>query len=150
MTTYLKGLHLIIDGWREGRDKEFLKTYSQLRVHLQVWEWENNNWIEGRKLEALRLENDETFPEWLDPPPRLREDIVVLKRITAPEKPAVTRCRASESMNEFYLIRDASGRGFGSGLWDHEGMIYNFGKLVDTMEKRDLQLEGGNQSYCQS
>ena len=73
-----------------------------------------------------------------------------LKRITSPENPAVTSCRASESITAFYLLGCASGQGFGSGLWDHEGMIYDFGKLVDTMEKRDLQMGGGNQSHCQS
>ena len=92
MMPYLKGLHLIIDGWREGRDKDFLKTNSRLRVHLQVWEWENDNWLEERELEILRLYKDETAPEWLDPAPRLRDNIVALKRLTAPEKPAVTRC----------------------------------------------------------
>ena len=53
-------------------------------------------------------------------------------------------------MIAFYLLGDEIGQGFGSGLWYHEGLIYDFGKLVNTMEKRDLQLEGGNQSYCQS
>ena len=27
-------------------------------------------------------------------------------------------------MDAFYLIGDVSGQGFGSGLWDHEGLIY--------------------------
>ena len=49
----------------------------------------------------------------------------MLKRLTAPENPAVTRCRTSESMTYFYILGDASGQGFGSGLWDHEGMIYD-------------------------
>ena len=28
-------------------------------------------------------------------------------------------------MTAFYLLVDASGQGFGSGLWDHEGLIYD-------------------------
>ena len=36
MTPYLKGLHLTIDGWREGRDKDFYKTKIQLWVRLKV------------------------------------------------------------------------------------------------------------------
>ena len=40
----------------------------------------------------LRLDKDETSPEWIDTDPRLREDILTLKRLTAPEKPAVRRC----------------------------------------------------------
>ena len=48
MTPYLKGLHLNIDGWREGRDKDFYKIKSQPRVHLKVWEWEHENRLEER------------------------------------------------------------------------------------------------------
>ena len=92
----------------------------------------------------MRLDKDETSLEWIDPPPKLIEDIVALKRLATPENTAVTRCLLSESMTEFYLLGYASGQGFGSGLWDHEGLIYEFDKLLDTMEKRDLQLEGGD------
>ena len=28
-------------------------------------------------------------------------------------------------MTELYLLGDASGQGFGFGLWDHEGLIYD-------------------------
>ena len=72
----------------------------------------------------LGLEKYETAPEWINTPLMLREDIVALKRINAPEKPAVTRCRALESMTAFYLLGYASGQGFGLGLWDNEGLIY--------------------------
>ena len=44
----------------------------------------------------LRLNKYETASEWLEPAPILREDVLVLKNLNAPEKPAVTRCRASE------------------------------------------------------
>ena len=37
MTPYLKGLHLTIGGWIEGRDKYFYKIKSQPRVCLKVW-----------------------------------------------------------------------------------------------------------------
>ena len=49
----------------------------------------------------LRMDKDETAPEWLDLAPRLSEDILALKRTTAPEKPAVTRCQASKSITAF-------------------------------------------------
>ena len=73
----------------------------------------------------LRMNKNEIAPEWIDPTPRLREDVLVLKRLAAPEKPAVARCRASESMTAFYLLGDTSGKGFGLGLWDHEGLRYD-------------------------
>ena len=43
-------------------------------------------------MEELRINKDETAPEWLALSPRLREDVLDLKSHTAPEKPAVTRC----------------------------------------------------------
>ena len=51
--------------------------------------------------------------------------MLTLKRITAQEKPVVTRCRSLDSMTPFYLLGDVSGPGFGSGMWDHEGIRYD-------------------------
>ena len=87
-----------------------------------MWEWEHEDGPEERELEMLRLNKYETAPEWLDPDPRLREDLLALKRLTALEKPAVTRCRVLESMNYLYILRDASSKGFGLGLWYREGL----------------------------
>ena len=125
MTPYLKGLYLTIDVWREERDKDYYKIKSQLLVHIKVWESEHKNWIEERDMEVLRMKKDETAPEWLDPAPRLREDVMELKSLTAPEKPSVTRCWELESMTDFYLLWDSNGQGIGLGLWDHEGLIYD-------------------------
>ena len=63
MTPYLKGLHLTIDGWREGRYKYFYKIKSQPRVCIKMWEWEHGNWLDERELEVLRLNKDEAAPE---------------------------------------------------------------------------------------
>ena len=52
----------------------------------------------------MSLDKDEIAPEWIDLDPRLMEDILALKRLTAPENPAVTRCRASESMTAFICL----------------------------------------------
>ena len=92
MTPYLKGLPLTTDGWREGHDKDSYKIRSQPWFSFKVWEWEHKNWLEERELEVLRINKDETAPDWLDPEPRLREYVLALKRLTATEKPAVTRC----------------------------------------------------------
>ena len=92
MTPYIKGLHLTIDGWREGNDKYIYKIKSQPRVCLKAWEREHGNFLEERELEVLSMKKDETETEWIEPPPRLREDVLALKRLTAPENPALTRC----------------------------------------------------------
>ena len=58
--TYLKGLHLTIDRWREGRNKDLYKTKSKPRFHLKVWEWDHENYLEDMELEMLSLDKDET------------------------------------------------------------------------------------------
>ena len=55
-----------------------------------MWEWDNENWLKERELEALRLDKDDAALEWLDLAPWLREDIVARKRLTVTEKQAVT------------------------------------------------------------
>ena len=92
MMPYLKGLHLKNYGWREGRNKDLYKTKSQPHVRLKDWEWEHENWLEEKELEALSLEDFVTLSENLDPSPRFKEDTVALKIITKPHMPAVTRC----------------------------------------------------------
>ena len=84
MSPYLKGLHLTIDGRREGHYKDFYKIKSQPRVRLKVWEWEHGNWLKERELEVLKMNKDETAPGWLDLPHRLRNDVLDLKSLTAP------------------------------------------------------------------
>ena len=116
MMPYLKCLYLTIDGWIEVRDNDFYKIKSQPRVCLKVWEWEHENWLEERELEVLMMNKYEISLERLDPDPRLREDVLALKRLTAPENPVLTRCQASESMTDFYLLGDSIGKGFDSGL----------------------------------
>ena len=71
-----------------------------------MWDWEHENWLEERELKFLRMNKDETAPEWLELDPSLREYVLALKRVTAPEKTAVKRCRASESITAFYLLGD--------------------------------------------
>ena len=60
LTSYLKGLHLTIDGWRERCDKDFYKIKSQPRFCLKMWEWGHENWLEERELEVLSLNKNET------------------------------------------------------------------------------------------
>ena len=57
--------------WREGNDKYFYKTKIQPRVCLKVLEWEHENYLEERELEALSMDKDETLLEWLDPSPQV-------------------------------------------------------------------------------
>ena len=46
-----------MDGERDAKYTS-TKINIQLRVRMKVWEWENDNWIEERELELLRLDKD--------------------------------------------------------------------------------------------
>lgn len=41
-----------------------------------------------------------------------------LKILTGEAEPAVQQVRVTEAITAFYLMGDASGKGFGSGLWN--------------------------------
>ena len=46
-------------------------------------------------------------------------------------------------MNDFYIIGDASGQGFGSGLWDHEGLRYDSEKWSTQWENKTSKWKEG-------
>ena len=39
-------------------------------------------------------------------------------------EPCKQKCRATDVVSALYLMGDASGQGFGSGLWNKEGLWY--------------------------
>ena len=65
INTFLKGMHLTIDGWRPHRDSQG---------------WKLLGWKHSHKPEAFC--DDPAAPERVVPAPRLRNDIEVLKYIT--------------------------------------------------------------------
>ena len=46
---YLKGLHLTIEGWREGQDKEdfSVKKLHSVPGHHILWDWEAAEWADS-------------------------------------------------------------------------------------------------------
>ncbi|KAL7468881.1 hypothetical protein ACHAXS_009127 [Conticribra weissflogii] len=134
MTPYLKGIHLTIDGWRPDRDSEGWKQKD--RGHppgiLHEAELGEIEWAEGEPFHPGPSSPPEA-PETVEAVPRLRDDIAALVELTEGSEPAVQSIRVRDTVTAFYLMGDASGKGFGSGLWD--GV---------------LQYEAGNwASHCQ-
>ena len=60
----------------------------------------------------------------MNPAPRLTVDVETLEKLTSPKEPAETKCRVEAALAALYLMGDASGQGFGSVLWDGEGIWY--------------------------
>ena len=112
MTPYLKGLHNTIDGWRPGQDAEGFKAKGR---HLQVWRWEQEEWIDLSPLE-LEMAEAKGTPDMVKAKPRLFSDVKYLEQFTRQKTAEVQSCQATGSMVALYLLGDASGNGMGSGL----------------------------------
>lgn len=100
LVPYLKGIYLSLNAWRGGRDGE------------------------GWKLpESLMAETDDAAPEnhpmWIDPVPRLKNDVEALMRLTQRKNPPLIPMRATNA-DAVYIVGDASGTGFGSTLWSKQ------------------------------
>jgi hypothetical protein len=99
LTPFLMGMHISIDGWRSGRDKE-------------GWR------LREAEVDASRDSEDESeldeTPDWrtLQPPgrvkelPRLLADLKVLRMLIVAEDPPLRRVRAQIKVNilYFYLV----------------------------------------------
>ena len=66
-------------------------------------------------------------PEMVKAARRLEGDLVALSELTAGEEPALQVCRVKGALSAVYLMGDASGKGFGSGIWDADGLAYAAG-----------------------
>jgi hypothetical protein len=160
MPPYLKGLHLTIDSWRPGRGKDGYKLKaSELRDRPFIfWRWETEEWIDLGQEDYEKVSGEKAqAPELVRPVDRLRSDLLALSDLTQAEEPVLFKVRASSVLSVLYLVGDASGKGFGSAMWDRDGIFYESGhytagyqressnfreadNLVTRMER--LELEG--------
>ena len=130
MKPFLKGLHLTIDSWRPQRDSEGYRVILSAAAMRQA-EKDMENGLEVN-LDAFVGEEDqhgeeEEAPEFVKAVPRLKEDVRALKKFLEGETPAVCKVRVG-GVVVGYLMGDASGNGFGSGLWDENGLEYETGR----------------------
>ena len=139
MPPYLKGLHLTIDSWREGRNKAGWKV-KRPRAQQVIWEWEGEQWVDMNPEDyAAVTTGPSKAPERVIAVPRLKSDVHALRKLFQSAEPSVAILRASQSVAALYLMGDASGKGFGSVLWDAEQIYWESGHYAT-----DLQLESSN------
>ena len=141
--SYLKGIHLTADSWREGRSKSGWKT-KRKRSKVQPggvvvtdsledddddrrdeWEeWEDEHLGYGTR-GTSKLSQDETrqAPSIVRPVPRLASDLEALVKLFERDKPAKVKCRSNNVLDVVYGFGDASGIGFGSSIRDRGGNI---------------------------
>ncbi|KAL7525365.1 hypothetical protein ACHAXR_000975, partial [Thalassiosira sp. AJA248-18] len=122
---YLKGIHQTLDSWRPGRKKDGWSA-PRKQGRVQVWQWEQEEWIDLPPGAIKEAETDEA-PEFVKSVPRLSSDIQALQELFSGDTPAVQVCRAEKAAVALYLVGDASGQGLGSALWDDGGIQYEAG-----------------------
>ena len=91
MVPYLKGIHLTLDSWRDGRDDDGWK-----RV--------------GYRGEAVFTTKG--APALVDAVPRLQDDLFALSLLTQGEEPPLRRVRSKKVFSIYYGFGDASAVGF--------------------------------------
>eukprot|EP00956_Cyclotella_meneghiniana_P002842 scaffold3367_cov32-Cyclotella_meneghiniana.AAC.1 len=137
MPTYLKGLHLTIDGWRPGRDAEGFKVKAGVRRARPFifWEWEEEQWIDLSEEAYDEIAGAAKPPERVRPVERLRRDVGALLALTEPEEPVLALARPEGDIS-LYLMGDASGKGFGSAFWDDKAKEYETGQYGSAMQRK--------------
>lgn len=151
MNPYLKGLHLTIDGWRPDRDEDGYRIRPSIGIRKESSDFEDYGDVATFRVDEAAIRRAEKDMEdgkevdWNafkvkdpvvggdEPPatvkavPRLEGDIKTLQEFLAGDQPAIQKCRVSNVAVALYLMGDASGVGFGSALWDREGVDYEAG-----------------------
>jgi hypothetical protein len=168
MKPYLKGFHLSLESWREGRDAEGWKL-SSVRCDAEI---DESSEMDAVKLDLLlRSGSPEEAGERNRGPlsgltkavPRFLDDLKALLTLAEGLEPAVRRVRSGECRMAVYGFGDASAAGFGAtierpgiglygrfGLWgkDSETKSSNYrelNNLVETVEEEALEgrMSGG-------
>jgi hypothetical protein len=140
MRPYLKGIHLTVDSWREGRDEDG---------------WKDPTWG-GPRVDAGEAEPE--APETVRAVKRLAWDLEALQILFSAESPAVRTIRPSGVLSVIYGFGDASGSGFGSSFTHDNGVIYrvgvwgsdvdgessNYRELRNLVEAVEVEVKEGN------
>jgi hypothetical protein len=104
ITPYVKGFHLTIDSWRHDRDSE-------------GWR------ITGKQPPAEPL----TPPAFVQPVPRLRDDLQALTALFGLPVPPLRYVRSTLIREARYGFADASGSGFGCSFSEGRDISYSHG-----------------------
>ena len=124
---YMKGLHLTVDGWRPGCDPDTgWKTPARKRSILE--QDEDGDWYEVEQVDEPAV-----APECVPPSPRLQRDLEFLEELLEGDEPVSELVRAGKT-SVGYLLGDASGQGFGSGLFDGHGVAYEAATWAPTAQ----------------
>lgn len=123
MVPYLKGIHLTLDSWRDGRDTDGWKLSSNARRKINL---EDN---QDGKNRFFNQENSKIFkaPKFVKAVPRLYEDLCALNYFFDRDIPPKRFVRGQKIFMARYGFGDASKAGFGSTFETPKGISFRYG-----------------------
>jgi hypothetical protein len=162
LKTYLKGCHLSLEMWRDGRDREGWKLQGKVERESDS---EEMNTVETSNMENIKIQflthDDCEGGSLQDGPtlgvtpaaPHFLQDLEAILHLTEGEQPQVRSVRSKCTITAYYGFCDALFGGFGAtverpgglhrrfGLWgkDDEEQSSNYRELcnlVDTVEEK--------------
>ncbi len=112
MRPYLQGFHLTIDSWQPGRDNE-------------GWRVSNSFLQEMEAMDKYTVVEDvvDKAPTRVKCVPRLTRYLAALVMLTSNKTPPLFTVRSNHLLYVFYVVGDASGKGFGSTIETKDGIF---------------------------
>jgi hypothetical protein len=134
LTPFFMGLHMSIDGWRSGRDKDGWR----LREEEVNASRDSNHEINTEEPPALGNLHP---PGRVKAVPILLADLEVLRKLTRAEDPPLRRVLSQIKVKIMYCYADASGSGLGcSFIFDNDSDMNKYNG-VRPFKKQPLTTE---------
>jgi hypothetical protein len=133
MVPYLKGLHLTIDSWRADRDGEGYRKQRPRHPRKEGnwhWNWTDDKWYDWDMDPPEGVSKDNT-PESVSAVPRLAEDVEALSALTEDSAAPRVNSRPQRRVDILYMMGDASGKGFGTAVWDDGSLHWESGHFAE-------------------
>ena len=144
-STFLKGIHLTLDGWRRNRDDDGWKDVTR---HVAS---------KYNDLTEDHIQDAHEYPDVVSPVPCLIDDLKALVELTESDTALVLLVQSNRLYIIQYRFADASGGGFGSsvftpnglevihGTWNKDGKdkSSNFRELANLVLRLEKDAEEG-------
>ena len=125
---YLKGIHLTLDSWRKGRDREGWKMKSNGRRNVDMdqdieTDHRSNAMFRSKPISETKFK----APTLVKAVPRLLNDLIALNYFFDVDVPPRRFVRGKNIYMARYGFGDASKAGFGSTFQSKEGISFRYG-----------------------
>jgi hypothetical protein len=128
MFPYLKGIHLTLYSWREGRREDGWKR-SRKEMELPRTNSDTLDEVEGL---------EEGGPSFVEHVPRYEAGVMALKAITDPQFPPKRHVQSKVFITVANGFTDASGKGFGSTITINGILLWRSGQWKKFYEDESL------------